>query len=113
MRPSYRIGDIVSATFVGANPRNNLRLEQTFAAVETLDVSTGMWIRIRDDSDWGLIFHWKKTSEPLGTSEVEIVWETETKVKEGKYRIKYFGDSKALSGTVTEFVGTSAVFVLS
>ncbi|KZF19619.1 Neutral/alkaline nonlysosomal ceramidase [Xylona heveae TC161] len=30
----YRAGDSVSASFVGANPRNNLRLENTYVAVE-------------------------------------------------------------------------------
>ena len=113
VRPSYRIGDTVSATFVGANPRNNLRLEQTFAAVEQLDVATGEWKTIRDDSDWSVIFHWKKKSEVLGTSEVEIVWEVEDDVEEGRYRIRYLGDSKAVGGKITAFVGTSAVFVLS
>jgi len=114
VKPAYVIGQPVSVDFVGANPRNNLRLEQTFAAVETLDPSTGAWKQIRDDSDWSLIYNWKRTSELLGTSEVEIQWLTETTDKVGKYRIKYYGDSKAaLGGKITAFVGTSAVFVLT
>jgi neutral ceramidase len=113
VRPAYQIGDIVSVSFVGANPRNNLRLEQTFAAVEMLDLDTNSWVRIRDDSDWSLIYNWKKTSEVLGTSEVEIVWETESWAEEGQYRILYYGDSKVVGGTITSFEGTSAVFVLT
>ncbi|KAL3424353.1 Neutral ceramidase 2 [Phlyctema vagabunda] len=113
VRPAYRIGDVVSATFVGANPRNNLRLEETYAAVEQLDDQTGQWMRVRDDSDWSLIFNWKKLSEILGTSEVEIVWETEACVEIGQYRIKYLGDSKAVGGHITPFEGVSAVFVLT
>jgi neutral ceramidase len=115
-RPAYRLGDAVSITFVGANPRNNLRLEETFAAVEKWESRpwpTGRWIRIRDDSDWSLIFNWKKTSELLGTSEVEIVWETDESVDTaGRYRIRYFGDSKAFGGTITAFEGMSTEFVL-
>jgi neutral ceramidase len=116
----YRIGDVVSVTFVGANPRNNLRLEQTFAAVELCDASSGTlcgesgiaWEPYRDDSDWNLVFHWKKTSEVLGTSEVRIDWETEEWAKPGVYRIRYFGDSKAIGGVITPFEGVSGIFIL-
>lgn len=36
VRPTYRKGDIVKARFVGANPRNNLRLEGSYAVVERM-----------------------------------------------------------------------------
>ncbi len=116
----YHIGDIVSVTFVGANPRNNLRLEQTFAAVEVCgnepgrpcNEDGGSWEPYRDDSDWSLVFHWEKTSEVLGTSEVRIVWETEEWAEPGTYRIRYFGDSKAVGGAITPFEGVSGNFVL-
>jgi neutral ceramidase len=42
----YSIGDVVNATFVGANPRNNLRLEGTFTEVQQLDESTGDWTTV-------------------------------------------------------------------
>jgi neutral ceramidase len=113
VRPSYSIGTIVSATFVGANPRNSLRLEETYAAVEQLDPKSGRWTRVRDDSDWSLIFNWKRTSEVLGTSEVEIVWETERWAEPGQYRLKYYGDSKSIGGTITSFEGSSREFVLT
>jgi len=113
VRPSYGIGSSVSAVFVGANPRNNLHLEQTYAAVEKLDPESATWKRVRDDSDWSLIFNWKKTSEILGTSEAEIVWETEQWVEAGQYRIRYFGDSKTVGGKITAFEGVSGVFVLT
>lgn len=114
VNPSYYPGDIVSATFVGANPRNNLRLEATYAAVELFDVERNEWKIVRDDSDWSLIFNWKKTSEILGTSEVEVVWEIETMgVQSGEYRLRYFGDSKSVGGTITGFDGLSGVFTVS
>lgn len=109
---SYTLGSRVSATFVGANPRNNLRLEQTFAAVERFDPKSSSWVRTRDDSDWTLIFNWDRTSSVLGTSEVEIVWETEEWAASGRYRIKYYGDSKAVGGKITAFEGTSGNFNL-
>ncbi|KAG0651917.1 N-acylsphingosine amidohydrolase 2 [Hyphodiscus hymeniophilus] len=113
VKPAYGIGEVVSVTFQGANPRNNLRLEQTYAAVESLDSGTGQWARARDDSDWSLVFKWRKVSEILGTSEVEIVWETEAWARPGQYRIRYYGDSKAVGGTITAFEGISREFVLT
>jgi neutral ceramidase len=113
VRPSYAIGSVVSAAFYGANPRNSLRLEQTYAAVEKLDLESGRWVRVRDDSDWALIYNWRRASEVLGTSEVEIVWESEEYTEAGEYRIKYYGDSKAVGGKFTAFEGTSGTFVLT
>jgi len=110
---SYTVGSIVSATFIGANPRNNLRLEQTFAAVEKFNEKAKIWERARDDNDWSLIFNWRKVNNLLGTSEVNIVWESEAWTEKGQYRIKYFGDSKAVGGKITAFEGTSGMFNLT
>ncbi|OTA98749.1 hypothetical protein M426DRAFT_325742 [Hypoxylon sp. CI-4A] len=126
----YRIGERVTAKFVGANPRNNLRLERSYAVVEKL-VSTSpdddefrkerargraddnAWKVVRDDSDWHLVFRWRRTSELLATSEVEISWETvDPWAEPGKYRIRHFGDAKSLAGEITEFEGASGVFEL-
>lgn len=117
VRASYERGASVSATFVGANPRNNLRLEGTYAAVEK---KVGRhWEVVRDDSDWGLVFNWRRTNEVLGTSEVEIVWETalgegesEELEEGGVYRIRYFGDSRTVTGEITAFDGVSGEFRL-
>ncbi|KAF2969551.1 hypothetical protein GQX73_g3972 [Xylaria multiplex] len=107
----YRIGEPVTAKFIGANPRNNLRLEGTYAVVEKL--TAGDWRPVRTDNDWHLVFRWRRVSELLGTSEVAITWETADPWAEtGMYRIKYFGDSKSLGGTITAFEGVSGVFEL-
>ena len=110
----YSRGAVVSATFVGANPRNNLRLEGTFAAVEKKDVGGGdEWKRVRDDTDWHLVYTWKRTNTVLGYSEVTISWETEQDAEPGTYRLRYYGDSKALiSGRITAFEGMSDSFTL-
>lgn len=129
VRPAYEPGETVTASFVGANPRNDLRLEDTYAAIEFLDDDPntpppsnhrrrdGTWIRIRDDADWSLIFRWRRTSTVLATSEVDISWEIETetngarKVRPGMYRVRYYGASKALfGGAVTAFEGVSGEF---
>ncbi|EMR64506.1 putative neutral ceramidase protein [Eutypa lata UCREL1] len=111
---SYARGAVVNATFVGANPRNNLRLEDTFAAVEKQGEGADEWTRVRDDTDWFLVYTWTRTSTIAGYSEVTISWETEADAEPGTYRIKYYGDSKALiGGAVTAFEGTSNSFTLT
>ena len=113
----YRRGEQVKVRFVGANPRNNLRLEDTYAIVEQLDeparqAGDEVWKRVRDDGDWSLVFHWRRTSELMGSSEVEIVWETEDWVEPGVYRLRYFGDAKSLGGTITPIEGMSSSFTV-
>jgi len=117
VQPFYRRGEHAKATFVGANPRNNLRLEETFAAVEQLDLSAGkaggeVWKRVRDDANWGVVFHWRRTGELMGTSEVDVVWETEDWAEEGVYRLRYYGDAKSLGGAISAFEGVSSSFTL-
>ena len=107
---SYKPGALVSARFVGANPRNNFRLEWTFAAVEFLNVTLNQWVRVRSDRDWFLAYKWKRTSTVFGTSEVTLEWEIEPGTPSGMYRFRYFGDSKSLTGKITAFEGVSGVF---
>lgn len=110
---THHPGEVVSATFVGANPRNNFRLEETFAAVEQYDSNTGHWFQIRSDRDWSLVYHWERKSTVLGTSEVRISWEIEHNKQFDTtqlYRIRYYGDAKSLGGAIRAFEGTSGTF---
>lgn len=109
VRPIYYRRDTVTATFIAANPRNNLRLEDTYIAVERR-AETGEWVRVRDDSDWDLWFAWKKVSEVFGTSEVDVFWEVEKEVEGGVYKIRYFGDAKSVGGGRVGFEGESGLF---
>ena len=112
VQSSYTAGSVVSATFIGANPRNNLRLESTFAAVEK-DVG-GTWTRIRDDKDWELVYNWKRTNGLTGTSDVTITWESKSADRGGRYRLKYYGDWKnGIGGKISPFEGTSGAFTLT
>lgn len=110
---SYTKGAVINATFVGANPRNNLRLEGTFAAVEQEDSSSGSWTQVRSDEDWSLVYTWERTNTLLGHSQVILSWESETTADSGTYRLKYYGDSKPLIGSISAFTGTSDSFTLS
>ena len=109
----YHLGGdtVVQATFVGANPRNDLRLEDTYVAVE--QYIDHVWTRVRDDSDWDLIFRWKRASTVLGTSEVKVEWELGEDVRAGKYRIRYWGASKTpVTGSIVQFEGQSGTFIV-
>ncbi|KAL7621924.1 hypothetical protein AAE478_007424 [Parahypoxylon ruwenzoriense] len=111
---TYTRGAVINATFVGANPRNNLRLDGTFAAVEKQGGS-GEWTQVRDDADWSLVYTWTRTNGLLGYSEVVVSWETgaDEDVEPGTYRLKYYGDSKALfGGAITAFEGASGEFTV-
>jgi neutral ceramidase len=127
-------------TSVGANPRNDLRLEQSYAVVERLITSVAslpasstlsqinedlvrekrssqqlvkyaeQWQPVRDDRDWHLVFRWRRTSELLATSEVTLTWEIEDWAEPGIYRFRYYGNSKRLGKPTTEFEGVSGQF---
>jgi neutral ceramidase len=110
---SYPVGALVQVTFVGANPRNNLRLEGTFAAVEKQNADS-TWTQVKNDEDWELIYQWKRVNGLLGTSDVTITWDTGlTQPAVGKYRIRYYGDAKPVGKPITAFDGTSGVFNLT
>lgn len=110
---TYAVGAVVNVTFQGANPRNNLRLEETFAAVEQLGADGTTWTQVRSDYDWYLVYTWERTNEVLGYSEVTITWETESYASAGTYRVRYYGDQKNILGTITAFNGTSDSFTLT
>ena len=115
----YTVGDYVSATFVGANPRNDLRLEKTYAAVE-MNID-GIWKVVRTDADWNLVFEWKQRDVLLGTSEVTLTWHIEDSyylsgwgkaLQQGIYRLHYYGESKNTFGTISSFEGVGPEFSL-
>jgi neutral ceramidase len=108
----YNRGAVVNATFVGANPRNNLRLEGTYAAVEKLGSDGKTWTRVRSDEDWSLVYTWTRTNFVLGYSDVVISWETGGDDEAGTYRLRYFGDAKNLLGKISAFEGITHAFVL-
>ncbi|KAJ7626794.1 Neutral/alkaline nonlysosomal ceramidase [Roridomyces roridus] len=106
----YRSGQSVFARFVGANPRNNLHLEGTFLSVDRLDSDS--WTTVKSDSHPSTLYRWTRESTVLGTSTVNISWTIESDTAPGIYRIRYFGDSKPLIGSISEFVGSSSNFTV-
>jgi len=108
---TFKAGQTVSAQFVGANPRNNLRLEGTFLSVEHLVSSN--WEVVRSDSHPSTKYRWTRINGLFGTSSVNISWTIEPGTPSGAYRLVYFGDSKPFIGSISSFSGTSSSFQVS
>jgi len=100
----------VSVRFQTANPRNNLRTNDTFSTVEYKDDKTGKWSVEFTDCHWETRFHWIRTESLFGYSEAVIEWDIPHRVMEGTYRIRHFGSSKSITGSLTEFVGSTREF---
>lgn len=118
---TYYPGDTVKTKFVGANPRNDMRLESTYAAVER-KADSGDWEVIRTDKDWNLVFHWERKSTILGTSDVTLEWQIENDyysvgdpkpLQDGTYRMHYYGNSKNAFGKVRAFEGIGDTFTVA
>jgi len=109
---SYTTGQTVSAQFVGANPRNNLRLGGTFLTVDVLNGTT--WKTVRTDAHPSTTYQWLRTSTILGTSSVTVNWTVEAGTPSGTYRLTYNGDSKTpITGSINTFLGISSNFTVS
>lgn len=111
VKASYAVGDTVTARFVGANPRNNLRLGSTFLTVD--HQVSGQWVTVKSDAHPSTTLKWNRTSTILGTSTVDISWTIESGTPSGTYRIVYYGDSKPLIGSISSFSGISSTFTVS
>ncbi|MFF2550619.1 neutral/alkaline ceramidase [Nocardia sp. NPDC058058] len=104
-------GDLVSVEFAGAHPNNDFRLGGTYFEVQR---STGDgWARVFDDNDWCTELHWRRPDDNPAASLIQIRWTIPAGTKIGKYRIRYFGDSRDAAGQTTGFTGTSMEFVVS
>jgi len=107
---TYHRGDNVAVRFVGANPRNNLRLEGTFLTVD--QQVNGEWVVVRTDSHPSTTYRWNRTSTILGTSTIDIQWTIEDGTPAGMYKITYYGDAKSLLGDISAFTGVSSTFTV-
>ncbi|RWW51957.1 hypothetical protein BHE74_00041654 [Ensete ventricosum] len=108
---TFRPGDMVTATFWSACPRNDLLTEGTFSLVEILDGSS-TWVPAYDDDDFSLRFKWSRPSRLSAHSHAMIEWRIPETVAAGVYRLRHFGASKSLFGKIRHFTGTSRAFVV-
>merc|ERR1712217_28555 len=104
---------VVQLKFQSGNPRNDLRLQDTFLTVELQQNATS-WEIVATDADWETKFRWKDTIGHgiSAESHAYVDWDIPNDVKAGVYRICHFGDRKsATSGfKVESFQGCSDSF---
>ncbi|CAG4949494.1 unnamed protein product [Colias eurytheme] len=105
-------GDVVSASFVAANPRNDLLQESSHAAVERLEL--GHWVLVASDADWNTKFKWKRESTILGTSTATFEWEIPQTSSPSNlpHRIVYRGTARSVSGRLRSFQGATRNFTI-
>ena len=108
VQPQYRRGQQVFVSFVAANPRNDRKQESSFLTVEML--YNNNWPVVAVDGNWETKFYWNRTDPVSGMSRAIIQWDIPMQQRAGKYRIRYFGSSKGLDGTISQFVGKSFCF---
>jgi len=106
---TYAAGDIAQVVFWGASLRNNYHTQGTFLTVE--QQISNSWNIIAYDADWETRLYW--TRRDLTESLITIEWYIPTTQQPGSYRIRHFGDSKDIFGTITPFNGTSSVFTVT
>ncbi|XP_053390202.1 uncharacterized protein LOC123563648 [Mercenaria mercenaria] len=103
----YKAGERVTVKFVGANPRNNRRLESTFLTVEFQEQS-GADTVVYTDANWETQFHWDRHG--LAESTVTIIWDIPADQKPGMYKITYNCDHKSIFGGVSSVTGSTEWF---
>ncbi|RWW85435.1 hypothetical protein BHE74_00005877 [Ensete ventricosum] len=108
---TFRPGDMVTATFWSACPRNDLLTKGTFSLVEFLD-SSSTWLAAYDDDDFSLRFKWSRPSKLSPYSHATLEWRIPETVVAGVYRLRHFGASKSLLEEISHFTGTSRAFVV-
>ncbi|KAN0063003.1 hypothetical protein ACQY0O_004161 [Thecaphora frezii] len=108
--PARSAASNVTAVFVAANPRNNLRLEGTYFEVQRY-ADHGEWTTVRTDGHHSTTLRWKRTNGLTGSSTAEVAWSIESWTEPGLYRIVYNGDRKVpFTGKVSEFQAVSSEF---
>ncbi|CAL8262105.1 unnamed protein product [Arctogadus glacialis] len=113
--PVYRVGDVVSVTFVAGNPRHSGDIrDKTFVSVEVFQNTSSSWEVVHTDASWETRFHWVKGSNRESNATVE--WHIPASAQQGSYRIQHFGHYKKMVGfrpVITAYQGSSDVFAVS
>ena len=108
---TFSKGSTVNATFYSACPRNDLLTDGTFALVEKLDGNNN-WVPAYDDDDWSLRFKWSRPAKLSPRSFATLEWTIPEDAPSGVYRLRHFGASKPLFGSIKHFTGTSRAFAV-
>ncbi len=117
---SVNAGERVVVEFVAGHPRNDLRLQESYAYVERLGADGG-WHTVSEDRDPSLIYDWRAQiaqpaafENPLGSGgSAQVIWSVPRNTAAGTYRIRIAGGAKVLSDAVQHYEATSEPFTVS
>ncbi|BAT88410.1 hypothetical protein VIGAN_05189500 [Vigna angularis var. angularis] len=109
---SFKSGEMVTASFWSACPRNDLMTEGTFALVEFLQEKDD-WIPAYDDDDFCLRYKWSRPYKLSSRSRATLEWRIPEGVTPGVYRFRHFGAAKGLFGSIHHFTALSSAFVVT
>jgi neutral ceramidase len=109
VKPTYRRGDLVTASFWGASPRNDLLLGKSFMYVQLVN-QDGSLTSVASDASWETKYQWERVG--LAYSKVTLSWDS-TNAAPGHYRFQTFGVSKDILGFYTPYSGHTGTFVLT
>ncbi|GAB2242991.1 hypothetical protein Droror1_Dr00019766 [Drosera rotundifolia] len=107
---TFNKGDMVSVVIWSACPRNDLMTEGTFSLMEMLQ-GKETWSPAYDDDDFCLRFKWSRPLKLSTHSYATIEWRIPESAEPGVYRIRHFGASRSLFGSIHLFTGSSSAFV--
>ncbi|KAF5953675.1 hypothetical protein HYC85_006531 [Camellia sinensis] len=109
---TFKRGDTVTVTFWSACPRNDLMTEGTYALAEILQ-GADEWTPSYDDDDFCLQFKWSRPAKLSPRSYATMEWTIPDSAVSGVYRIRHFGASKGILGSIHHFTGSSSAFVVA
>lgn len=114
VRGIYTVGEMASAEFWGADPRNDLRTEDTFLTVEVEDSSVpGGWSVVLNDGDWETEYHWRRHG--VSDSIITVRWYIPNGFNgnDRTFRLCHFGNHRNLLSQVQEYNGCSSSFTIA
>lgn len=107
-RLTYRRGEMVQATFWGANPNNDPHINHSFLEIQ--HKMGDSWKAVFYDWDPETRYHWKEVEEHR--SNVTIEWEIPQSTPIGEYRIFHRGKFKLPNKTLMPYQDVSRSFTV-
>jgi neutral ceramidase len=106
--PSYHAGQRVRVAFWAGHPRNDLKIQSSYLAVERKDAAN--WTVVARDRDWNTRFIWKRTLR--GTVAI-IEWDIPGGTTPGVYRIRHSGAFRVEGDAKQFYSGVSREFQIN
>jgi neutral ceramidase len=102
----YKTGTPAKVVFWGAQPKNDLRTQDTFLKVQKKEGNA--WKTIYTDREPVTIYKWSRKC--LASSKITITWNIPEDAEPGEYRICHYGNSKSFFGKISPYEGKSHTF---